>query len=216
MRSKYHNYTFFDELNDICIEQGLNYINFNDHYKVLSKAPFGFMLTADFDGHTVYAERKKGTGEPYSHNGIDNTDGYLKGQTPTFFLSPWRWVENDYQAIAKDSRRFIPIIHGGEEPGIVLAMYINNSNDNIDINEDLNDYINNYNGWSVIGNNGYNNKSYDLEVEMSMIMQQKNDKFYLHKFNFIKDIQNEEETVFFKAQFEKTKVQKSPKRNKTN
>lgn len=36
MRSKYHNYTFFDELNDICIEQGLNYINFNDHYKELN------------------------------------------------------------------------------------------------------------------------------------------------------------------------------------
>ena len=36
MRSKYHNYTFFDELNNICNEQDVNYINFNDHYKELN------------------------------------------------------------------------------------------------------------------------------------------------------------------------------------
>jgi Icc-related predicted phosphoesterase len=36
MRSKYHNYTFFDELNSICNEQGVNYINFNDYYKELN------------------------------------------------------------------------------------------------------------------------------------------------------------------------------------
>ncbi|MFD2568778.1 hypothetical protein [Pseudotenacibaculum haliotis] len=103
------------------------YNYFNEHYETLSKAPFGFTLTAFCDSYgsgkttRVYGERyNPNSTNSYSKNKI-YTEGYLTNLKCT--LSPWTKLRNDYQSLMKDSTRFIPVIHGGEKPSLVLACY---------------------------------------------------------------------------------------------
>lgn len=111
------------------------YNYFNKYYKTLSKAPFGFMLTAFCDSYDnekttrVYAPRYKGgrnNPKDFVYLNIMDSLGYVDGCCQNA-ISPWRGIRNDYQSLAKDSIRFIPVIHGGDNPSLVLATYISHN-----------------------------------------------------------------------------------------
>jgi hypothetical protein len=123
------------------------YDYFNKNYEIFSKAAFGFVLTANCVGHEhddeeetrVYAERYKSEGGQTKDSTYKNiiTKGPISTDTGNV-MSPWRWIKVDYQAIVKDSVRFMPIIHGGKKPYVALATYLPKQ-DNKD------------SGWAVLG-----------------------------------------------------------------
>ncbi|MFY0630574.1 MAG: hypothetical protein JXR05_09345 [Flavobacteriaceae bacterium] len=118
------------------------YHYFNKNYETFSKSAFGFMLTVNYDNSPkertrFYAERYKSEGEETSNYKNIITKGHISPATENL-MSPWRGIKDDYQAIAKDSVRFMPIIHGGEKPYVALATYLSEKD-------------NENSGWAVLG-----------------------------------------------------------------